>query len=547
MSKIFFHSEETKKKAYELVNNPTILFRLLYLKYGDIEDEIYNSYANQVIFNEYSHFNIIYKEHLYNYPYEFFQFYSNISGVREQLSKLTSCYKNYSIFFSKPEYTNFYYNKIISKYYEKKAEYFYNNNYSKNKAKKNDSNQKNKSLSDNNEISSFDNDTNNDIIFDTKIKKIIDNNLDSRNVTITLNINSKKDLNYINKSNISNSFAKIVENLVNYEKYKNLRKKNNNEGRNNKYPKKFITQLLTSKMKNEEKLINKFFRNDCTRREEGNKTSKTKIKNNKIDINKNSMMTNKKNNDNSSKKIKLINIICKNKNNKISLNKQKDVYPFLNRKFQEKKEPRPIMKMPYPQKKNTKFISLNAIWTTKMNGKNNNFYSPINKNTNRILSPKYKKKIILNSSDVFDMIGFNSLNYDNSNDFKTLRIHYKSSFKDKKPKLNLMNKKKSIVTSPRCKHSHSTENIKYNDYFHLKDLIKNYKLNSKKKTFGNRITKFITIENELLKNNTQRRKPKHFVYGTKTSRYNININEKKYFFPISFKKCFSNINIFKEK
>ena len=95
MSKIFFHSEETKKKAYELVNNPTILFRLLYLKYGDIEDEIYNSYANQVIFNEYSHFNIIYKEHLYNYPYEFFQFYSNISGVREQLSKLTSCYKNY--------------------------------------------------------------------------------------------------------------------------------------------------------------------------------------------------------------------------------------------------------------------------------------------------------------------------------------------------------------------------------------------------------------------------------------------------------------------
>ena len=546
MSKIKFSSDLTRKKALQLIQDPTILFHLLYLKYGDIQDDINYSYANQIIYNEYTHTNITYKEILYNFPYEYLQKVFNDKDVRPQLSKLTACYKNYSSFFSKPEYTDFFYNKKISKYYERKAEYFYKNNYSHSKSSNTKSNHDNKSYA-NDGLSSLDNDTNNDIIFDKKIKKIIDNNLDSKDVTLTLNINTKNDLDYIRKTNISNSLANIVGNIVNYEKYKNDLKNRINEGRNmqNKINKKFITQLFMSKSK-----LNHKFKIDNLNKEEGDKTAKHKMKINKIILQKNSILYGKNNeiqNNNNSRKIKLLNLINKNKTNKISLNKQKEIYPLLKQQYQENKEQKPMMKVIFPKNKFQRNINLKVDKTPKVNLKNTNYLSPYKRN-NKILTSRLKNsQIILNSSDIFDKKEFNSINYENSNEklnqnkFRTLKVKYKSSIHDtNNGKLKFVNKKKFTVITPKNKQSQSTENIKFVDYLFVKDskLMNNYKVNSRNVRLVSKInsnTKISTIDNEHFKYFTQRRSNKNVITRVNANKNNIHVNSKKIFYPIGFK------------
>ena len=73
MSVLQFQSEATKIKSYQLVHDPTLLFHLLFIKYGDIEDDYNISYANQLIYNLRCHFNTIYKEHLHNSYSEFIE------------------------------------------------------------------------------------------------------------------------------------------------------------------------------------------------------------------------------------------------------------------------------------------------------------------------------------------------------------------------------------------------------------------------------------------------------------------------------------------
>ncbi len=52
----------TKKKALKLIYDPTSLFRLLYSKYGDIEEDYELFHINQLIYESSSHYNIIFKE-----------------------------------------------------------------------------------------------------------------------------------------------------------------------------------------------------------------------------------------------------------------------------------------------------------------------------------------------------------------------------------------------------------------------------------------------------------------------------------------------------
>ena len=53
---------DTKKEAFKLVHDPVKLLSLLYLKYGDIEEEYYISFTNKLIFNTPCRFNAIFKE-----------------------------------------------------------------------------------------------------------------------------------------------------------------------------------------------------------------------------------------------------------------------------------------------------------------------------------------------------------------------------------------------------------------------------------------------------------------------------------------------------
>ena len=52
----------TKLEAYKLVHDPTRLLSLLFSKYGDIEEDYYLYYTNQIFYNVSSHFNCVYRE-----------------------------------------------------------------------------------------------------------------------------------------------------------------------------------------------------------------------------------------------------------------------------------------------------------------------------------------------------------------------------------------------------------------------------------------------------------------------------------------------------
>ena len=53
---------DTKKEAYRLVHDPVKLLSLLYLKYGDIEEEYFLSFINKLVYNTPSSYNTLFKE-----------------------------------------------------------------------------------------------------------------------------------------------------------------------------------------------------------------------------------------------------------------------------------------------------------------------------------------------------------------------------------------------------------------------------------------------------------------------------------------------------
>ena len=62
ISSSFIRQINTKYEAWRLIHDPIRLFVLLYSKYGDIEEDLYISYANQLIFNLPTKLNCVFKE-----------------------------------------------------------------------------------------------------------------------------------------------------------------------------------------------------------------------------------------------------------------------------------------------------------------------------------------------------------------------------------------------------------------------------------------------------------------------------------------------------
>ena len=227
MSSSSIGNVNTKLEAYKLIHDPAHLLSLLYSKYGDIEDDYFISYTNQLLFNISSKFNRKYKESQYiNNIQEFLRRYYRKREIKERIPKLSDYYKNYVLFFCRPFFKQINMGKIVYNYQDKKAEIFYKNNYSqsldyeKEKANKNKGNSNKKSFD---ELSSLDNITNNKIIFDDRTKKIIDNELCTLTLeTSMINKNNLNDNNDIyqgelisKRSNANNSFEKVVHYLIN--------------------------------------------------------------------------------------------------------------------------------------------------------------------------------------------------------------------------------------------------------------------------------------------------------------------------------------------
>ena len=124
---------------------------------------------------------------------------------------------------------------MLKNHEDNKAEIFYKNNYKDSNLKDEDKRDKCKSSS----LSSLDNLTYNKVIFDKRNKEIIKNNLDSKNISITLTLKSlklNKDKNVSYKILISmekssekeNSFVESIKNcLLSWKQKKKINKNKN--------------------------------------------------------------------------------------------------------------------------------------------------------------------------------------------------------------------------------------------------------------------------------------------------------------------------------
>ena len=224
----------TKLKALKLIYDPVILLNLIYSKYGDIEEDFDLLYINQLVYDKSSRYNIHFKEYqCLNNGEEFLKRFYQKYESRPRIPKLSEYYKNYHLFFCRPNFKDFVISDIMENYGDDKAEVFYKNNYEKSNSN-NEQSEKHNSES----LSSLDNITDNKIIFTKKTKKIIDHNLDNNFGTLTLTSNSiKSNLNndknnannndgLISMRSSNNSFEKMVHNLIYYEKNKIKYEKN---------------------------------------------------------------------------------------------------------------------------------------------------------------------------------------------------------------------------------------------------------------------------------------------------------------------------------
>ena len=230
---------DTKKKALKLIYDPVCLLRLLYSKYGDIEEDFNCLYINQLLYETSSHYTIIYKE---------FEFYQNFDEylkrwytLRESVNrmpKINDYYKNYHKFFCKPNFNDFSIANIMQNYGDEKAELYYKDNFGvSNSDKDEDITRKNNSMS----LSSLDNITNNKTIFNEKNRFLIDKNEKSINYSMTMSLNNTT-LNSINNKNknlasskrTNDSFDQIVDNIVHYKKKKKKKDKKNKRNKSNK-------------------------------------------------------------------------------------------------------------------------------------------------------------------------------------------------------------------------------------------------------------------------------------------------------------------------
>ena len=165
MSSSFINQINTKYEAWRLINDPTRLFILLYSKYGDIEEDLDLLYINQLVYDKSSHYNIFFKEFQYmNNDEEFLKRYYQKYESKPRIPKLSDYYKNYHLFFCRPNFKDLIISDLMENYGDDKAEVFYKNNYENSKSK-NEQSDKNNSES----LSSLDNITDNKIIFTKKI------------------------------------------------------------------------------------------------------------------------------------------------------------------------------------------------------------------------------------------------------------------------------------------------------------------------------------------------------------------------------------------
>lgn len=230
-----------KSRAYKLIYDPTTLLRLLYSKYGDIEEDFYIMKTNSLLYNKKSHLYIQYSEFQQDiYTEEFLKRYYRKSESSIRIPKLSDYYKNYHLFFCRPTFRNWTLLEIMHNYGDNQAEIFYKNNYTNDEeqkqpeinpkpAKKRNGNKVNSQFSNESSLSSLDNISDNKTIFDRRTRHLIDELNNRGESTYTLTLESSRITNYnelLTKRSKNSSFANFIAEVFENPKTKN----NNNTG-----------------------------------------------------------------------------------------------------------------------------------------------------------------------------------------------------------------------------------------------------------------------------------------------------------------------------
>ena len=216
---------DTKKKALKLIYDPICLFKLLYSKYGDIEEDYDILIINQLVYDSSSHLNINFKEYQFmENDEEYLKRWYKYEESSIRVPKLSDYYKNYHKFFCRPNFNDFIISNIMHNFGDDKAELFYKKNFNLTNSEMVEeiSEKDNSSF-----MTSIDNITNNKTIFTNKNIFIIEGNERSINYSMTLTLNNttinniknnKKNL--ISARSVKNSFEEMVHNLVYYQRKK---------------------------------------------------------------------------------------------------------------------------------------------------------------------------------------------------------------------------------------------------------------------------------------------------------------------------------------
>ena len=451
----FLCDVDTKLEAYKLVHDPTKLLTLLYLKYGDIEEDYYLLYANQVVYNKPSHFNSIFKERQINDDIdEFLKRKYKLKEIKERIPKLSDYYKNYHLFFCKPTFINFYFYKLMHTYEEQKAEIFYKNNYEDENSKNDETGKEIKQKCESSSLSSLDDITDNKIIFTKLNKKIIDNNLDSGMYTLTFTLESLKNNNSSNFGLISKrsqnvSFEKVLRNFVNYQnkkkekKNKEKNKKKEKENEQNNMKKKNFTSYMRKRKK---KVISQISYKNI------NSKTHNKIKNSLNTLEKRNFSSNK----NKVIKAKIRKNKSHSKNNIFfSAKIDKNFFSKLSSKIEEfqKNKSHDIQNNNYNHKRNKTYRAINN--QISINNKNLNINLVKNANTNSNIS-NFKT-----FSKLSKMLNNNKINILNKKKYNSINNNFNNTMKSKKTlKNNIYKNVDQFLTVNNDQINNNAENLK---------------------------------------------------------------------------------------
>ena len=467
LSSSFSGKVNTKKEAYLLIHDPVHLFSLLYSKYSDIKEDYCLLNINQLIYNYPSKLNSIFKELKYiDITHDYLKRIYSVAQSISRIPKLSDYYKNYHMFFCRPTLRNSKLGKIMCDYEDNKAEIFYKNNYEESKDelsgkensigknKEKDKDKKNTSLS----FSSFDNTTNNEIIFDKETKKILDKNeTDNNNYYNTLTLETSNSNLFLNnnllysKRSGDDSFENCIHALIKYQYKKN---KNKND---EKKPKNKSAQKSLRKNSKGKKYININYYNS------------NYYKNFKPDNKKTMSQSQREGHYKSNLNLNIINqknqsTFCMAKKNNFKKNKSK------------------ITRVNSNSNNNNKLITSKKKKNSLFSLSNNKYLSPKNimNSINKLLDKKNKKynNNIVPKIEEFNQNNINRQQYTNS--------YNKSGFNYNLPGTTKKNKT-YILSNSGMSHSNNNSNNHSNIYSNLKlninpniniDIIKNLKFDT---------------------------------------------------------------------